>query len=114
MNLTALLNIRQGAYVLLSTSSSPAFDSEMFQFPLFKTFMHRTNRWLCSCFKVLFNLILTSSYFYPQGSKEPFDSRWRPALQGRGGKSGRGKYSSHSLSSSNGMLTAFCQHKIWR
>ncbi|CAO2206438.1 unnamed protein product [Urochloa humidicola] len=36
-----------------------------------------------------------------EGSKEPSDSRWRPALQGRGGKSGRGNYSSHSLSSSN-------------
>nr|XP_034599613.1 GBF-interacting protein 1-like isoform X2 [Setaria viridis]TKW09739.1 hypothetical protein SEVIR_6G122000v2 [Setaria viridis] len=36
-----------------------------------------------------------------EGSKEPSDSRWRPALQGRGGKSGRGNYSSRSLSSSN-------------
>ncbi|OEL16188.1 hypothetical protein BAE44_0022793 [Dichanthelium oligosanthes] len=46
-------------------------------------------------------LIPTSIYFYPQGSKEPSDSRWRPALQGRGGKSGRGNYSLRSLSSSN-------------
>ncbi|CAL5011671.1 unnamed protein product [Urochloa decumbens] len=36
-----------------------------------------------------------------EGSKESLDSRWRPALQGRGGKSGRGNYSSRSLSSSN-------------
>ncbi|CAO2201340.1 unnamed protein product [Urochloa humidicola] len=36
-----------------------------------------------------------------EGSKEPSDSRWRPALQGRGGKNGRGNYSSRSLSSSN-------------
>jgi len=36
-----------------------------------------------------------------EGTKEPLDSRWRPALQGRGGKSGRGNYSLRSLSSSN-------------
>ncbi|KAF8745449.1 hypothetical protein HU200_013442 [Digitaria exilis] len=36
-----------------------------------------------------------------EGSKEQSDSRWRPALQGRGGKSGRGNYSSHTFSSSN-------------
>ncbi|KAG2583389.1 hypothetical protein PVAP13_6KG226500 [Panicum virgatum] len=36
-----------------------------------------------------------------EGTKEPSDSRWRPALQGRGGKSGRGNYSLRSLSSSN-------------
>ncbi|XP_021320823.1 GBF-interacting protein 1-like isoform X2 [Sorghum bicolor] len=36
-----------------------------------------------------------------EGSKEPSDSRWRPAMQGRGGKSGRGNYSSRTLSSSN-------------
>ncbi|XP_066351970.1 GBF-interacting protein 1-like isoform X1 [Miscanthus floridulus] len=36
-----------------------------------------------------------------EGSKEPLDSRWRPAVQGRGGKSGRGNYSSRCLSSSN-------------
>jgi len=47
-----------------------------------------------------------------EGSKEPLDSRWRPALQGRGGKSGQGNYLLRSLSSSNGMFTAFCQHKI--
>ncbi|KAL6842470.1 hypothetical protein ACP4OV_027705 [Aristida adscensionis] len=34
-------------------------------------------------------------------SKEPSDSRWRPAVQGRGGKSGRGNYSSRSLVNSN-------------
>jgi hypothetical protein len=48
-----------------------------------------------------------------EGSKEPLDSRWRPALQGRGGKSGRGNYSSRSLSSSNGIYSIL-QHKIWR
>ncbi|KAG2577940.1 hypothetical protein PVAP13_6NG190200 [Panicum virgatum] len=36
-----------------------------------------------------------------EGSKEPLDSRWRPALQGRGGKSGQGNYLLRSLSSSN-------------
>ncbi|KAL6639956.1 hypothetical protein ACP70R_022266 [Stipagrostis hirtigluma subsp. patula] len=36
-----------------------------------------------------------------EGSKEPSDSRWRPAVQGRGGKSGRGNYSSRNLANSN-------------
>lgn len=54
----------------------------------------------------------TQIYFYPQGSKEQSDSRWRPALQGRGGKSGRGNYSSHTFSSSNGIFILFCHHKI--
>ncbi|XP_062195471.1 GBF-interacting protein 1-like [Phragmites australis] len=36
-----------------------------------------------------------------EGSKEPSDTRWRPAVQGRGGKSGRGNYISRNLANSN-------------
>lgn len=45
-------------------------------------------------------MVLLFSYFmFQQSNKEPADTKWKPASQGRGGRGGgRGNYSSRHVS----------------